>query len=74
MSLIYRVQHSHIFQAEASVPASVAPLMVDTEYDEPYHRIFKILFTKHPQYQWLEFTVRHYTIVSEYYMEILEPL
>ena len=67
VSLIYEVQHSHILQVEASGCASVFPLMFVTEHD-PFERVFKILFTKHPQYQRLGFTGQHYTIVAEYFM------
>ena len=74
ISLIYKVQHSHILQVEASDPASVFHLMDDTEYFEPFDRVIRILFTEHPQYQRLEFTGQHYTIVAEYFMGILDPL
>ena len=68
ISLIYEVQHSHILQVEASDPASVAPLLVEMEYDEPFEQSFKILFTKHPQYQWLEFTGQHYATAAEHFL------
>jgi len=71
ISLMYEVQHSHILQAEASVPASVFSLVVDTQYegyDEPFERVIRILFTKHPQYHRLEFTAQHYTTVAEYFI------
>jgi len=72
--LIYEVQHSHIRQVEASNPTSVFALVFDTEYNESYGRVFKTLFTKHPQYHRLDFTGQHYTTVAEYFMEILYPL
>jgi len=66
------VQHSHIVEAEASIPASVFSLVLDTEYlyDKPFDQVIKIVFTKHPQYQQLEFTGEHYTTVAEYFMTI----
>ena len=64
ISLIYEVQHSHTPQVEASDPASVFSLVVDIEYDEPFDRVIKILFSKHPQGQ-------HYTKVAEYLLMIL---
>jgi len=70
---MYEVQHSHILQVEASNPASAFPLVVDTKYDG-FSRLFKILFTNHPQYQRLEFTGQHYTTVAEYFMtKFLDP-
>jgi len=66
LSLIYEVQHFHILQVEASEPASVFPLLSYHEYLETFHWFFTILFTKHPQYQRLEFTEEHYTKVAEY--------
>jgi len=74
ISLIYEVQHSHIRRVEASKPTSVFALVFDTEYNESYGRVFKTLFTKHPQYHRLDFTGQHYTTVAEYFMEILHPL
>ena len=71
VSLIYEVQHSHILQVEASDPALVFPLMAYMESDEPFDRVIKILFTKHPQYQRLEFTGQHYTTVAECFMRFL---
>ena len=74
ISLIYEVQHSHVLQVEASGRTSVFPLVVvtedteDTEDDDIFDRVFKILFTKHPLYQRLEFTGQHYTIAAEYFM------
>jgi len=64
LSLIYEVQHFHILQVEASEPALVFPLQLYYEYPYPYHWIVMILFTKHPQYQRLEFTEEHYTEVA----------
>jgi len=66
--MIYEVQHSHILQVEASDPALVYPLTVYMESNASFYRVIKILFTKHPQYQQLEFTGQHYTTVSEYFM------
>jgi len=74
ISLIYEVQHSHILQVEASDLALVAPLLVDIAHDGPFNWVFETLFTKHPQYQRLEFTVQHYTTAAEYFMGILDPL
>ena len=68
ISQIYEVQHSHILQLEASDPASAFPLLMDIEYEGPFERVFKMLFTKYPQYQRLEFTGQHYTTVAEYFM------
>ena len=66
------MQHSHIVEAEASIPASVFSLVLDTEYlyDKPFDQVIKIVFTKHPQYQQLEFTGEHYTTVAECFMTI----
>ena len=67
LSLIYEVQHFHILQVEASEPASLFPLWrPSNEYRETFHWVVMILFTKHPQYQQLEFTEEHYTKVAEY--------
>jgi len=63
--MIYEVQHFHILQVEASEPASVFPLWPFDEYEHTFHWVFTILFTKHPQYQRLEFTEEHYTEVAE---------
>jgi len=41
---------------------------MDIEYEGPFERVFKMLFTKYPQYQQLEFTGQHYTTVAEYFM------
>ena len=71
VSLIYKVQHSYILQVEASDLASVAPLLVEKGYEETSYEAFEILFTKYPQYQRLEFTGQHYTIVAEYFMQFL---
>ena len=72
--LIYEVQHSHILQVEASDSASVFPLVVDTAYHRIFHQVLKRVFTKHPQYQRLEFTGQNYTTVAEYLMwYYLEP-
>jgi len=65
------VQHSHIHQVEASDTALVFPLVFDPGYNEPFDRVVKALFTKHPLYHWLEFTAQHYTIVAEYIMWFL---
>ena len=66
LSLIYEVQHFHILQVEASEPASLFPLWrPSNEYRETFHWVVMILFTKHPQYQRLEFTEEHYTKVAE---------
>jgi len=74
VSLIFEVQHFHIRQVEASGPTSVFPLVVDTEYEDPFDRVVKILFTNHPQYQQLGFTGQHYTTVAQYFMwNFLEP-
>jgi len=64
LSLIYEVQHFHILQVEAFEPALLFPLWPYNEYPYPYHWVFMILFTKHPQYQQLEFTEEHYTKVA----------
>jgi len=66
LSLIYEVQHFHILQVEASEPASVFPLQAYDKYFNTFHWVVMILFTKHPQYQRLEFTEEHYTKVAEY--------
>jgi len=68
ISLIYRVQHSHIFQVEASDLALVFPITVDIGDEESFEEVFRTLFTEHPLYQRLEFTVQHYTTVAEYIM------
>ena len=70
ISLIYEVQHFYILQVAALYLTSVFPILLDTEYDldVPYLWVFNILFTKHPQYQLLEFTGQHYTVVAEYAM------
>ena len=70
ISLIYEVQHFYILQVAALDLTSVFPILLDTEYDldVPYLWVFNILFTKHPQYQLLEFTGQHYTVVAEYAM------
>jgi len=65
LSLIYEVQNFHILQVEASEPASVFPLWPYKEYRESFHWVVMILFTKHPQYQRLEFTEEHYTKVAD---------
>jgi len=65
LSLIYKVQHFHILQVEASEPASVFPLWPYDEYDDTFYWVVMTLFTKHPQYQRLEFTEEHYTDVAE---------
>jgi len=66
LSLIYEVQHFHILQVEASEPASVFPLTRPyDEYQDTFHWVVMTLFTKHPQYQRLEFTEEHYTKVAE---------
>jgi len=72
ISLIYEVQYSNILQIGASDPASVFPLLVDIEYEEPFYQVIKILSTKHPQYQRLKFTRQHYTTVAEYLTSFLE--
>jgi len=59
------VQHFHILQAEASEPASVFPFWLYNGYYYPSHWVVMTLFTKHPQYQRLEFTEEHYTKVAE---------
>jgi len=69
---MYEVQHSHILQIEASCPASVLSLLVNSGCYDPLEEIFKILFTEHPQYHRLEFTVQHYTTVTEYFMWFLD--
>jgi len=60
------VQHFHILQVEAAEPASVFPLgrLYDEDW-ETFHWVVMILFTKHPQYQRLEFTEEHYTEVAK---------
>jgi len=68
------MQHRHIVQVDASVNASLFPLVLYDGYDEPFYCVFQTLFTKHPQYQWLVFTGQHYTTVAEYLMIILHPL
>jgi len=65
LSLIYEVQHFHILQVETSKPASVFPIWHYNEYRATFHWVVMILFTKHPQYQRLEFTEEHYTKVAE---------
>ena len=62
------MQHSHISQVEASDLALVFPITVELIDDEPFEQVFKTLFTEHPLYQRLEFTVQHYTTVAEYIM------
>jgi len=64
LSLIYEMQHFHILQVEASEPASVFPLLPYHEYQHTFHWVVMTLFTKHPQYQRLEFTEEHYTEVA----------
>jgi len=65
LSLIYEVQHFHILQAEASEPTSVFPLgELYNEHEDSFYWVSTTLFTKHPQYQWLEFTEEHYTKVA----------
>ena len=60
------MQHFHILQVEASEPASVFPLTRPyDEYQDTFHWVVMTLFTKHPQYQRLEFTEEHYTEVAE---------
>jgi len=59
------VQHFHILQVEASELASVLPLWPYGLYAHNFHWVVMILFTKHPQYQRLEFTEEHYTEVAE---------
>jgi len=67
VSLIYGVQHSHISQVEASDLALVFPITV--EFGAAFFvKVFKTLFTEHPLYQRLEFTVQHYTTAAEYIM------
>jgi len=68
ISLIYEVQHSHVFQVEASDLALVFPIAVDIGEEESFGEVFRTLFTEHPLYQRLEFTVQHYTTVAEYIM------
>jgi len=72
VSLIYEVQHSHILQVEASDPALLFPLMGHIYFFGPFDWVFRTLFTKHPQYQRLEFTGQHYTTVAEYFMWYLD--
>ena len=64
LSLIYEVQHFHIPQVEASEPASVFPILPYNESHHTFHWVIMILFTKHPQYQRLEFTEEYYTKVA----------
>jgi len=69
---MYELRHPHILQVEALNPASVFPLRIGMIHEDVFHRIFKILFIKHPQYQQLEFIGHHYTIVAEYFMRFLD--
>jgi len=68
ISLIYGVQHSHIFQVEASDLALMFPITFKVGNEEFFEEVFRKLFTEHPLYQRLEFTVQHYTTVAEYIM------
>jgi len=62
------VQHSHIFQVEASDLALVFPIISEFGDDEPFEQVFRTLFTEHPLYHRLEFIEQHYTTVAEYIM------
>jgi len=65
--MIYEVQHSHVLRLEALDPASLFST-ISVGYTRYFLEAFEMLFTKHPQYHRLEFTVQHYTTVAEYIM------
>jgi len=48
--------------------ALVFPIITELQEEEYFEDVFRTLFTEHPLYQRLEFTVQHYTTVAEYIM------
>ena len=66
--LVYEAHYPHIFQAQASNPASMFPFIVVDDVKQQIRHIIRRIITQHPERRRLDFTARHFTTVAQDFM------